>query len=94
MATATVVIALVAVIAFVRESLPDSAMPSPAAPIHAETPEPTSDTLTTIYVVQPGDTLSRIADRFNTTVDDLIALNGLTDPERLFVGQMIDIPVR
>lgn len=41
------------------------------------------------YVVQPGDTLSDIADRFGISVDALVALNGLSDPERIVAGQML-----
>lgn len=45
-----------------------------------------------IYVVQPGDTLYRIAQRFGTTVAALQRLNQLPNPERLVIGQAILIP--
>jgi LysM repeat protein len=45
-----------------------------------------------LYVVQPGDTLSALAERFNTTVDALSAANGLTDPNALQPGQTLIIP--
>ena len=38
------------------------------------------------YVVQPGDTLSKIALRFNISVDELTAANGISNPNQLFVG--------
>ncbi|MGE0229620.1 MAG: LysM peptidoglycan-binding domain-containing protein [Dehalococcoidia bacterium] len=41
------------------------------------------------YIVEPGDTLSDIADRFGTTVDALAALNGLLDPSRITVGTVL-----
>ncbi len=45
------------------------------------------------YVVQPGDSLYRIAQRFGVSLEDLIAANPqLRDPERLNVGQTIRIP--
>ena len=36
------------------------------------------------YVVQPGDTLSKIAVRFNISVEDLTAANEITNPNQLF----------
>ncbi len=39
------------------------------------------------YIVDPGDTLSQIAARFETTVEAIMASNGLTDPTLIFVGQ-------
>ena len=45
-----------------------------------------------IYVVQPGDTLSAIADRHDTTLDALLALNpSIQDPDRIFPGQRITV---
>ena len=49
-----------------------------------------SDTTTT-YVVVAGDTLSRIAEEFDTSVDALIEENSLPDT-MIFVGQEIRIP--
>ncbi|MEW6240027.1 MAG: LysM peptidoglycan-binding domain-containing protein [Chloroflexota bacterium] len=45
-----------------------------------------------VYIVQPGDTLSSIAARFNVTVEELIAANGTTDPNLLAAGQQLIIP--
>jgi murein DD-endopeptidase MepM/ murein hydrolase activator NlpD len=44
------------------------------------------------YTVAPGDTLGAIANRFGVTVDDLVAANGITDPNLLAVGQVLTIP--
>lgn len=44
------------------------------------------------YTVQVGDTLSRIALRFNTTVATLVQLNGITNPNIIRVGQVLNIP--
>ena len=41
------------------------------------------------YVVQSGDTLSGIAAEVGTDVDDLMAANGLTDPDLLYAGQTL-----
>ncbi len=42
-----------------------------------------------IYFVQPGDTLWNIAKRYKTTVDDIVAGNGITNPDKLSIGQKI-----
>ena len=47
---------------------------------------------TTSYTIQAGDTLYSIARRFNTTVDRLVALNGLTNPNALRIGQVLVVP--
>ncbi|HUY23251.1 MAG TPA: LysM peptidoglycan-binding domain-containing protein [Acidimicrobiales bacterium] len=43
--------------------------------------------------VQPGDTLSAIAARYHTTVAALAAANGIQDPNRIFAGATLQIPV-
>lgn len=43
------------------------------------------------YVVRTGDTLYKIAQRFNTTVERLIALNNITDPNMIMVGMVLTI---
>jgi murein DD-endopeptidase MepM/ murein hydrolase activator NlpD len=45
-----------------------------------------------IYIVQPGDTLSSIAARFNISLDDLMSANGITNPNLLDAGQQLTIP--
>ncbi len=47
----------------------------------------------TVYIVQPGDTLFKIAQRFRTTVDAILAANPeIKDPNVIFPGQKIIIP--
>ena len=45
-----------------------------------------------VYIVQSGDTLTSIARTFGTTVDDLIAMNGIQDPSVLLPGTRLIIP--
>lgn len=45
-----------------------------------------------VYIVQPGDTLSSIASRFNITISDLMDTNGISDPNLLSAGQELIIP--
>lgn len=54
-------------------------LPHPAAPI-------------TTYTVKPGDTLSEIAARFGITVNELTQLNGITDPNLIYPGQILQLP--
>ncbi len=46
----------------------------------------------TIYVVQPGDSLSRIAQRFGVPMATIMAANGITNPNVIFSGQRLNIP--
>ncbi|MDE5818999.1 MAG: LysM peptidoglycan-binding domain-containing protein [Lachnospiraceae bacterium] len=52
---------------------------------------PGTDAGFTEYVVRSGDTLWRLAQRFNTTVDAIKSLNGLTG-DNLSIGQVLRIP--
>ena len=52
--------------------------------------QPEGESLTN-YVVQSGDSLYKIAMKFNTTVDDIKRINGLTT-DYLSVGQVLRIP--
>jgi spore germination protein len=45
------------------------------------------------YVVQPGDTLAKIAAQFNTTVEDIVKLNNIDNPNLIFAGQLLLIPL-
>ncbi len=45
-----------------------------------------------LYVVKPGDTLSKIANNFATTIDEIMAANNLSDPNTIQVGQKLTIP--
>lgn len=90
-----------------RTRSPTSTLPPTdiaALPTTAGTPAPTSlappvdlshlPTVTPIiYVVESGDTLGAIAIKFDVPVEDLMAANGLTDPNVLEVGQSLIIPI-
>lgn len=64
--------------------------PPPEAPAPTEPAEETDG----IYIVQPGDTLGRIAQRYNVTVEDLAAANNIVNIHRLEIGQRLIIPGR
>lgn len=59
-------------------------------PIKEQPPKTTAPTGST-YVVKSGDTLSEIAKRFNTSVDALVSLNGIRNPDIIQVGQQIKV---
>ena len=44
------------------------------------------------YTVKAGETLSEIADRYGTSVDRLVQLNGLRDANDLWAGSRIQVP--
>jgi LysM repeat protein len=44
------------------------------------------------YTVQKGDTLSTVAQRYNTTWQRLAALNNLTSPDAIQPGQQLTVP--
>lgn len=44
------------------------------------------------YTVQKGDTLSEIAAKYKTTVDTLVKLNGIKDPNLIITGQVLKLP--
>lgn len=56
------------------------------------TPTPTAAVETTTYIVQRGDTLFIIAQRFRTTTAELIRLNNIANPNVIYVGQRLLVP--
>lgn len=45
-----------------------------------------------IYTIMAGDTLYKIAEKYNVSLEELISLNGLTQPNNLVIGQNIFVP--
>ena len=46
-----------------------------------------------IYTVKKGNTLSQIAINYNTTVEKIVSLNNITNPNLIYIGQNIKIPI-
>ncbi len=65
-------------------------------PTATKKPSPTAAKSTPVanskYVVQSGDTLSKIAQRFGVSVQDLITANNILNPSVIFAGQTLTIP--
>ncbi len=64
----------------IAPTVPDNATPSSNIPTPQE------------YIVQPGDTLSGIAATHGISVETLLSINNLLDPDILSVGQIINLP--
>ena len=74
-----------------------SALPSRSAAVATATPAPTPipEPTAQTYVIKAGDTLTKIAKKFDVTVDELLAANKKTikNKDRITVGLEIVIPV-
>ena len=57
--------------------------------IENEAPSQSGNTDT--YIVKAGDTLSGIASKYNTTVDKLVSINGISNPNLISVGQVLKL---
>ncbi|QUI21368.1 N-acetylmuramoyl-L-alanine amidase [Vallitalea pronyensis] len=55
--------------------------------------EPNKDNSIKIYKVKSGDTLSKIAYQFNTTVNELAKLNHITNVNSIHVNQALKLPI-
>ena len=72
---------------------PMASPPAIAPPTSTTLPTPSVPPPVTIdYVVQEGDTLFDIAQRFGVSVDLVRQLNGLAEDAVLQVGQVLQIP--
>jgi len=58
---------------------PSIASPTPSGPL--------------LYTIQEGDTLGAIARTYGVSIEELMAANGITDPNVLHVGQTLAIPI-
>lgn len=58
---------------------------------NTENPNDSMNTETITYTVQRGDTLSSIASRYGTTVQELVDINGLSNPNLIYPGEVLRI---
>ena len=45
-----------------------------------------------MYTVQMGDSLFQIAKTYNLNMKELMDLNGITDPDKVYAGQVLQLP--
>ncbi len=65
----------------------------PAAPIPPTT-APTAEPSATprVHTIQPGENLTKIAETYGVTIEAILTLNGLTNPNQIVAGEQILIP--
>jgi LysM repeat protein len=95
----TLIAATVAVLGVVGAACgtTDPASQERLPPIQTTTPTTTTTTTTVapsdfLYVVQSGDTLGKIAERFSVTVAAIVERNGLASADDIEAGQSLEIP--
>lgn len=66
---------------------------APAIPaVQSSTPSQSSVASTNTHTVSRGETLSKIAKKYGTSVSAIAQANSLANPNRIFVGQRLTIP--
>ncbi len=70
----------------------DDATPTTTPPPSTSTPTPQPPGEEVTYRVQAGDTLYRIAVRFNVPMQAIIQRNNIANPNFIYVGQLLVIP--
>jgi LysM repeat protein len=66
--------------------------------VFTSTPTPTQPTATpepriVSHTVQKGENLLGLAQRYGTTVEAIVEANGIANPDRIFIGQTLIIPL-
>lgn len=84
-------------------TIPPAITPFPSVtPFPTHTPRPVTATpvlpgdfdSSIVYTVQAGDTVSKLAQRFGSTIEAIARVNGLSDPGLIYVGQTLVIPIK
>jgi len=74
----------------VNPGLPETPAAGTLVNLPIEIPEPPLNSIR--YYVRRGDSLYEIAGRYNTTVETLVRLNSIDDPDVIFPGRILIIP--
>ena len=76
--------------------IPPTSTPPPPAPLPSAAPTSVRPTTRSdeyfAYTVAAGDTLGDIAERFDVSAEEILALNPIVDPDLLAVGQELKVP--
>ncbi|MFL5675888.1 MAG: LysM peptidoglycan-binding domain-containing protein, partial [Chloroflexota bacterium] len=92
---ALILFMLPAIIGFGGGGSSSSASPKASGPASAASASPTAIPAPTpvVYVIKKGDTLSKVANKFDVQLEDLLAANPtITNPNKISLGQEIIIP--
>jgi len=73
----------------VYEATTTTEAPAEAPATTTEAPAEAPSDVPESVTVEEGDSLSKIAKRYGTTVDALVRINEMCDPNQIFVGQVI-----
>jgi LysM repeat protein len=90
-APAAFLLAVTVAVLLVRSGLRHHASPAPVATTVATNTTSPATRRRSYYRLRAGETLSDVAVRFNTTVEQLLALNPRVKPTALIVGQRIRV---
>lgn len=71
---------------------PVQAAPSVSPPVQAVAAVASQPGLPTTYTIQPGDTLWAISSKFGVTVDAIVRINNIANPDLIYAGQVLQIP--
>lgn len=74
------------------DSADEESAEEPATPEPTATPALTATPRPEVHVVSAGETIESISLRYRVDVNELIALNQLTNPNRVSVGQELKLP--
>ncbi|MCC6453340.1 MAG: LysM peptidoglycan-binding domain-containing protein [Caldilineaceae bacterium] len=69
--------------------LPTPADAEPAPAIEVDEPFNAEETAPIEHLIQPGESLSRIAEMYDLTMDELMEINGISDPDTIVIGQRL-----
>ncbi len=72
--------------------VPSDPLPPPPAPPAVEPVVVTPPADTTTYVVRKGDALSVIAKRYGVSLQEVMRINNITNPDKIRVGQKLALP--
>ena len=66
--------------------------PAPDQPAAGQTPRAQPEAAPRVHIVAPGENLSRIAGLYGITLDALLGVNKLDDPDLIYPNQRINLP--
>ena len=75
-----------------NEQIPTTKPEQTSTPEQTKINEPETTLPVKTYIVQQGDTLSEIAQKFNTSVNDLLKFNNIANENKIDINQVIKIP--